>query len=274
LIVVVLVVLALFNFGVPSLTTSQFAESLGSYAKTGIAAERGFYPGPIYDSGFAPEVQDRKIIKNAYLSTEVQRGKFLEADKKLKDVVSSSDSYLLNENVQKYETGVKSYYQGSYSIKVDTKKYDSVVAQLKEIGEVKSFSESSDDVTGSYTNLQTELEAERARLQRYKELFAQAQTTQEKLELSDRIFNQERTIKYLEEALTNINQQITYSSVSVTMTEKQSGYASIAFVKFSELIANLVNSTSGVLSLVTVLLPYAIALWIIVIAVRRIKKRK
>src|SRR3989338_300596 len=49
-------------------------------------ARGGYYPSPIppYDGeDFAPEVKDRKITKNAYLSSEVDRGSFWDADSKI-----------------------------------------------------------------------------------------------------------------------------------------------------------------------------------------------
>lgn len=275
LIVLVLIIVAFFNLGGTTQLGSQFgAPSFGKASTESLVASRGFYPTPINQGGFAPNTQDRKIIKTAYLSSEVERGTFKDADAKLRNIVTSTDSFLLNENVQIIETGIKGYYQGTYEIKVDTKKYDSVSSQLKLIGEVKSFSENANDITGSFTDLKDELAAEQQRLQQYKDLLSQAQSTQEKLDLTDRIFQQERTVKSLEDALNNFDQQITYSTISVTITEKQSGYANIEFVKFSELITNLVDSINSVLSLIFFLIPYAIAVWVIWFIVRIIKRRR
>lgn len=166
------------------------------------------YPSP--DEGFAPEETVRKVVKTSSMSTEVGRGSFYESENKLLGIVKSSGSYLLNQNVNKYGTDRKSYYIGSYQIKVDVKNYDSVVAHLKEIGEVQSFSENSEDVTESYTDLKIEIESEKSRLKRYEAMYAEAKEVADKIELNDRIFDLERSIKYMEDALENIDERVDY----------------------------------------------------------------
>lgn len=226
------------------------------------------YPG----EGFAPEVEERKITTYASLRSEVDRGSFQDAQARMKAIMSASNSIMLSENVDTHDVGRKSYLYGYYTFKVETPKYAAVVAQLKEIGEIKSFNENKQDITQSYTDLQVELDAERARLERYKEMLAQATEVVDKIELSDRIFNQERTIKYLEDALANQDQQVSYSTISVQLQEKRSSYADIAVISFSQLIAALVASFNNLLQLLFVALPYALVLavlWLVVRAVRR-----
>ena len=280
LLVIVLLVFSVFGGGLGSsvggIATYKSAGGYGlTMAESAVAPsyDRGIAP-IYYDEGFAPEVQDRKITKTASLSTEVERGTFSSAQSRLKAIITSSDSYLLNENVNKYDQGRKSYYSGSYQIKIDSSKYDSVVSQIKEIGEIQSFSESADDITGRYTDLSSELQAEKARLQRYREMYNEAESVEDKINLNDRIFNQERTVKYLEDAIKSIDQQVSYSTLYVTISEKRSEYADTTLVKLSQLIRNLVGSFNSLLSLVFSLIPYAIAAILVWVVYRAIKKRK
>ena len=222
----------------------------------GIAASRSYYPS---GGDFAPEVETRKIIKTASLSTQVDRGEFQSSETKLKNIITSSDSFILNENVYKSGTDRRSYYRGSYQLRVEVDKYDSVVSQLKEIGEVQTFSENANDVTGRYVSLEDQLQLEKERLQRYKDMLEDAEDINDKINLNDRIFNQERTIKYLEDAIKNIDQRIDYTTISFSMTEKQSEYANVVVVKFSELWRAFVNSFNNLTKLFFVLIPWVIA---------------
>ena len=239
-------------------------------------ARGGYYPSPIppYDGeDFAPEVKDRKITKNAYLSSEVDRGSFWDADSKIKSIITSTDSFLLNENTYKSgPVGRKSYFTGSYQIRVESKKYDAVISQLREIGEIQSFSENVIDITGQYTSLEDQIADEKLKLAKYKSLVDQAQTVDEKLKLMDRIIQQERTIKYLEDSLKNTDTQVSYSTISINIQEKQSEYADAAIVKISELVKRLLNSINGVLRLVFWILPYALVAGLIWWIVRKVKK--
>lgn len=247
-------------------------ESVLGFADNREGIESTYYPPPSGD--FAPEIEDRKIVKTTRLSTEVKRNTFIDWGNKLKNIISSSESYILNENMNKYGTGRKSYYSGSYQIKVSVDEYDSVISQLKEIGEINSFSENTQDITGTHANLEIQLKAEKERLERYNKMFEEAKAIEEKIELSDRIFNQERTIKSLENSLESIEKRVTYSTVYFTMTEKRSEYYNIVFVKVSELIKNLVGSFNNLIILVFIIIPWIIAIIITRFLWKLLKKKK
>ncbi|MBS3087612.1 DUF4349 domain-containing protein [Candidatus Pacearchaeota archaeon] len=217
-----------------------------------------YYPGASVSGDFAPEIEERKITKTSSLSTEIKRGEFGAAEEKLKNIVTSSGAYLLNERVNRNGEGWKGYFYGSYSLKVDTNKYDSVVAQLKEIGEVQDFNENALDVTGRYENLEVEIGVERTRLARYMEMYTNAKDVKDQIDLNDRIFDQERRIKYLENSLENLDNRIEYSSISFSMTEERSEWTDIALVKLSELVRGFVDSLNVLLHFVFGVIPWVI----------------
>ncbi|MEI8364415.1 MAG: DUF4349 domain-containing protein [archaeon] len=223
---------------------------------------------------FAPGVTDRLITKNASLSSEVKRGTFETSQTKLIDSVTAMDAYLLTKNSNRYgDRKSNQYYSGYYTIKVETKKYSAFVDQLKSIGNVTSFNESTDDVTGNYTNLSSEISAEQEKLTRYKVMFAEATLMEDKITLTDRIAEEQRTIDYLKSALENVNNQVSYSTINVSLTEEQSNYANIAFVKLSDLVRSLVNSSSLVLRIIFFLFPFGV-LALIIWGIVRITRRK
>ena len=280
LLVVVLVVMGLFTFwkaplagfdtfdiGYQKVGGTMMEESIASRSAIGIMP-------PYYGNGdFAPGVTERKITKSASLSNEIRRGEFDNAQARTKSIIKSTDSYLLNENVYIYDTRHQTH-TGSYQIQVETSKYDAVLSQLKEIGEIASFSENAEDITGSYTNLEAELETEKARLVRYKEMLSSASTTTEKIELADRIYDLERRIKYLEDALKNTDLRIEYTAIYFQLTEKPSGYADVVFLSFADLIRNLVNSFNNLLKLVFAAIPYLVALIVVWVGVRIVRRKK
>lgn len=210
----------------------------------------------ISNGGFSPEVEDRKITKTSYLTTESERGGFKKEEGRLKNIISSSGAFLLNERVSRNGEGWRGYYSGYYTIKVDSEKYDSVVSQLKEIGEIQSFSESATDITGNYEDLNVELEAEKQRLERYLDMYDDAVEVEDKINLNDKIFDQERRIKYLESRVNNLDNKIDYSTISFSMTEEKSGWTNITIVKISDLARSLINSLNSLLNLLVFLLPW------------------
>ncbi len=267
LIVLLLAAVLILFMGLPAVETVQqdlLQAGFGERAYGGIVADSkagiGMPSPSYYDQGFAPEESARMITKTASLSAEVERGTFKEAESKLKSIIKTADALLLNENAQKYDygDGRRSYYSGTYTVKVEEGKYEAFVSQLKDIGEVTSFSESADDITEQAVNLESELASEKERLARYKQMLSEATTVEDKIQLSDRIFNQERTIKFLEEQLKTTGERVSYSTVYVTVTEKQSEYVDAVLVKFSELVTKFLNSLNNLLKLMVGLIPYAV----------------
>ena len=168
----------------------------------------------------------------------------------------------------------KSYYSGNYRFKIETSKYDSVVLQLKEIGEIQSFTESMDDITARYTNLQTELDAEKSRLQKFQQMYNSADKISDKIQLADKIYSLEKTIDYLEQSLSNVQKKVDYSTIRVNLQEERSEYANTVLVKFSQLVNAIVDSFNSLLTLIFVVLPYAVALGLIWLIVRVVRKRR
>jgi len=273
LILLVLLVLLFMSSGDVDMFEGTMESFDGGYRSEGMPlALKSFAPSMGGD--FAPEVVERKITKNANLNTEVETGTYKQSEDRLKSIIQSSEAILLNENVKKYKTGYKEYYRGTYQIKVDVEKYDSVIAQLKGIGEVQSFSETANDITAQHENTQIRLETEKARLDRYRKLYAESTRIEDKIQLDDRIFNQERTVKYLEDSLANIDKRVSYSTVHVSITEKRSEYADVVFVKLSQLIRSFVESVNSVLDFMFWLVPWAFFAWIGRVIYMKLKKRK
>lgn len=273
MIVLGLVVLVFISGGSNVLENSfDSAKSLsrgfdGGYAEM---ASDSYYPGSS-GGNFAPEVEERKITKTSSLSTETPRGEFVEDEERLKNIISSSGAYLLNERVNRNGEGWRGYFYGSYSLKVDTSKYEAVVSQLKEIGEVQSFNENMADVTGRYDDLSVELEVEKQRLVRYLEMFDEAEETEYKIDLNDRIFDQERRLAYIESSLENLDNRVDYSSISFSMSEERSDWTDIVLVKISSLVRGFVDSLNMLLGFLFGVLPWAVAGWLVWVVWRKVR---
>lgn len=279
-----LMLIVLFSNGgalrIPFFTSTSIGfaqdEAYGmAYAKGIAAPMMAESARAIIDGGFAPGVQERKITKTATISLEVERGEFQNAETRLKSIVTSSDSILLDENVWKQGTKRKQYRSGAYTIQVQISKYDAVISQLRDIGEVESFQENALDVTERYTNIEVEIAAETERLKRYQSMYEEAARVEDKINLNDRIFEQERRLQYLKDELEHIDERIEYTRVSVALNEKKSEYMDIAFVKLSELVASLVASINSVLHLIFAVLPYMIVAsigWIVYVREKRRKR--
>lgn len=267
-------IILIFIIGFLMLNTGGIS-TFGKMASYDMVAENSLAYGGTrmyQDDGFAPNVEERVITKTASLSTEVERGTYKEEESKLKAILKSSESFLLNENVNQYGREGHKYYSGYYQIKVETQKYDAVLPQIKAIGKVQSFNENAQDITGSYTNAEIELEAEKSRLIKFQEMYEKSDKVTDQIELTDRIFNQERTIKYLEERIENMDNRVDYTTISFSMVEKQSEYANIIWVKFSTLLNTFVDSVNTLFRAVFALFPWFIVFLMGLLIYKKFKK--
>lgn len=261
-----IILLLLLNAG-----SMTFTKQLTGATAPEMAADAGMPQRDIVrEEGFAPDTEQRLITKSSYLDMKVSPGEFESADMDVREVISDLDAYLLNENIQARESGWSEWRTGRYTIKIRTDSYDEAVERLKDIGEVQSFSEDADDITERHEDLSIQLETERQRLQRYQELYESADSAGEKLEITDRIFEQERRVRYLEEALTNVEERVSYSTIRMPVRE-ESPYAGVSLVTFSDLAKELVRSLNNLLQWLVLLLPWTIAAWIVWLIWRRRK---
>jgi hypothetical protein len=274
LLLLIVVLFAMPSFlGVSTSKASFSQDMMGSDSLMAIEESVWSNPSPRhFENDFAPQVEQRKITINSNLELEIERGEFKQKEIQLKSIASSTNSLILYENSRNQGIKTNSYYWGNYQLKVEVDKYGAVLSQIKELGEITSISQNTNDITGSYQNVQIELESEKSRLEKYQTLFDQSKDTNEKLMLTDRIFDQERRIKYLEDSLTRQDKRVDYVTLNVNLVEERSQYSNIVFVKFSDIAKRFVSSFNGLITLIFVLLPYAIVTSIIWIIVRKRKR--
>ena len=273
LVILLITVIFFLNTGFPNTPNPTNAIDFASYTEDAYFPGGATGGGYFIDEGFAPDIEERQITKSASIATEVKRGTFKDSEQKIKDLASETHSFILHENVNKYGLENKEYFQGTYQLKVNTIQYESVISRLKEIGEVSYFSENIDDITARYTDNQINLEIEKNRLQKYNEMYEQATNTEDKIQLIDRIFNQELKIKYLEKSLENIDQKTEYNTIYVTLTEEQSDFSTIVPLTFSEILKKFVQNFNNAVYLIFSAIPWIVLIALIWFVGKKVKKK-
>ena len=266
---IVLIAIPFFSGGV----SRSFGSMQESYAMNdmGYGAPMMKASSMYYGGDFAPEVEERKITKNAHMSLEIERDNFEQQVSQLKTLLEGKEALLLNENIRVNKYGDSEYRTADFTIKVPVASYDSLISEMLSLGDKNSFNENSNDITASFENAEIELGVEQEKLRRYQELYDASKDTEDKITLTDRIFQQERTIKYLQERIDNLDKKVDYSTVSLSLVEEKSNYAFIDFIDLSEIADTSVKSLNNMIILVLKILPYAI---LILIGLLIAKKRK
>ena len=263
------VIILIINSGADLVNISK---SVG-YGGATYNEEQGIVSSDYFGNNFEPEVTERIFVKTVSSSLEIKRGRFDSAIILLKNQISDAEGLVLNENINSIGEGITKRRIGYYSIRIPEDEYPSFISDVKTLGKVESFSENLEDITGAYISLSDTLELEKEKLERYEQLYKESSSLEDKLSLTDRIFQQERTIKYLEELIENKGQQIEYVTVTVSLNEKQSSLIGISFVTLGAILKNFINSLNKLILLVVWILPWALIILIGRIIWKAVKKK-
>jgi Domain of unknown function (DUF4349) len=138
-----------------------------------------------------PQVQDRKIVRNAMLELQVEN--VVEAVQQIDDIAAASGGFVSSSNVfvdsdENGDSRVQRTQTASVTIRVPADAYSSVMGQLRGIAK-ETVSETSDasEVTEEYTDLQARQRNLEATEARYLDLLSKAASIDEILTVQDRL---------------------------------------------------------------------------------------
>ena len=205
-------------------------------------------------SSLAPDVIDRVLIKTASMSHTVTE--FDIAQDKLNEIIAATSSILVRQNVfTQYDT----YRTGTYTVSVPTDKYDEAISQLKQLGDLNFFTEHAHDITGSFIRLRDLLESEKHKLETFERMQENAVSIDEKLRLTDRIFEQQNRIRSLEHQIANQGDRVEFSQIDITLNERRPRHAQVVFATFSDLWSSFKASVNALLYFIAYVFPFLIA---------------
>jgi Domain of unknown function (DUF4349) len=153
-------------------------------------------------------------------------------------------------------------YSSTYSLKIRSKadQFDALVNSLLTMGNgavIKHKNINARDVTMEYIDTESRMKSGKAYVERYKHLLAKAHSIKDILELENIIQQKQAEIESYEGRLKYMNDQIAYSTLSLTLTQKHEYYAEETKIHFGQKLVNAVKQgfdvlLSIVLSLVTI----------------------
>jgi len=155
-----------------------------------------------------------KLIKNGVIEFEVTD---LESAKSRVDtLLEQVEGYYENEQYNSYGNRV-SY---SLDLRIPSERFDKLIDHIESgAGELKSKNITTKDVTGEYVDLNIRLDNNLSYLSQYKEILKRAQSVKEILEVQDKIRRIEEEIDSKKGRLEYLNDQVSYSTLHLTLTE-------------------------------------------------------
>jgi hypothetical protein len=265
IILVILAVLVL-SFGCTGLANDAgTAISGGGMASVG-GRDIAMAPSPDYK--YAPEstgttVQDAMVIKTGSATIDVPEKALAERYDALKALASGYGGEVFSSSYYESESGKTQYV----TVRINSKDFDAFTNRLNEIGTVKSFSSSTEDVTQQYIDVTAKLDNLEASRDRLMALYNTTANLSDIISLEREISNVQYQIDSATQQKQYYERQTSKASVSITLEEPKpvvdkgilDPIGQLANMFFGGLVASLIVIVAGA----GFLLPIAIVLVII-----------
>ncbi len=199
-----------YDYGYDGYTTESYTEE---------AAGEGGSAAEIVDDSAAEVNQGRKLIRTVNMDVETKE--FEQAVSTVKQQVNALGGYV--ENMDTYNgSGYSDYYRSRYTnltIRIPKDKADTFLEEVSDLCNVVSRSESMEDVTLTYVDLESHRNALRSEQDRLLELMEQAETIEDLITIEDRLTQVRYQLESMESQLRTYDNKIDYSTVYLNISE-------------------------------------------------------
>jgi len=166
-------------------------------------------------AGDISQSQDQKIIKNSYITLQVNDTR--ETIVRIESIAKSSKGFIQDSNISESYDGTM---RGYITIKIPENKFESTIAKIRTEGlKVIEESTNTQDVTEEYTDLQARLKVAKEQELAYINLLAKADGVSELLEVQRELSNVRTKIESLEGQIQYLSNRTSYSTISVSTEE-------------------------------------------------------
>lgn len=267
-----------FGYNMPSMRIPSSGSYESNMAMKGLPAVGGGMGGGVDYYGEAPpapEVKDRMVVKNSYLSLQVK--KVNESIKQINDYTTSIGGYMVDSDLSSPEEAPS----GHITIRIPQEKMDEALSHFRSLA-VKVVSEQLEgyDVTDEYVDIEAKLTTLLANQKRFKEIMEKAEKVEEILKVQQQIFDLQDQIDRLHGRQNYMKQTAKMAKVTIYLSTDEFAlpYApSDSFrpeVIFKTAVRSLIKTIQKLSSLIIWIVVYT-PIWLpILILILYIRKRR
>jgi hypothetical protein len=244
----------------PSSTSQDMSNGrLQSESKMAYAGDASSLPMPSgapSQSGLGISAIETKIIKTAYLTTEVKD--VPGSVETLKNLASQKGGYLSSTSIQK---NYNNRLSGTVILRVPAAEFENTLTGVKAIGTVKSVSTQGQDVTEEYVDLQAQKISYQNQLAQYNEIMKKAVKVEDVITVQQQIDRVQTELNRLEGRLKYLDSRIDLSTITVNLQEPEpvGGETGHNFIStINEGIAGFFGMIDAIIIILFTLLPLII----------------
>lgn len=224
-------------------------------------------------------VDNKKLIVTGHISIETLD--FDELIANLNKNVAEYGGYIQNSsiNTNRYET--RNY---DATIRIPADKYEEFLNKTKEVGNVTWYSESIDDITDTYIDLQARLNSLKTEESKVLEFYDKAENLDELMSVENRLTDIRYEIDSIETRIKNYDLLINYSTLNISVyetkayTKTNDNFVSRLSLSFRNGFTNFVNSIENfaldiVYNIWSIVL-VAIIVVVVIVVIKKVKKNR
>lgn len=239
-------------------------------------------PG-IYDnaqSSGAPQSENRKWIVTVNITAETEDMDTLLSQ--LEAQIGAMEGYVENQNIHNGSaySGYRRYRNADLTIRIPADRVDEFVKQVDGISNIVSSGQNRVDVTLTYADIESRLNALRAEEARLLELMAQAENMTDLLQIEGRLTDVRYQLESAASQLKLYDNQVDYATVNLSISEVQEYTPTAEKSIWQRISEGFVRSLKGLWNMlvelfvfVLVASPYLVVIAGILVLVIRLRKR-
>ena len=193
-------------------SVNEAASADVAYDSAAGAADSTLVPEELPD---ATDETAQKIIYNADIRMESTD--FNAARDSLLAAVDANNAWMEYSGLSGSEKDHDRY--AYYTVRVPVENYRTFLADVGEAGSVLDMSETAENITSSYIDVQARLSALETQRDRLNALADQAETTADLLEIESQLSDVQYQLENYTRQLKNMDQQVSYSTVDIRLSE-------------------------------------------------------
>ncbi len=160
----------------------------------------------------------RFLVQTGEMTLYVAKGEVPSAAGKVTVLTDALRGYVLQSYVMSGLDGQKP--SATITVRVPAQNFQEAIRRMGQLGEVKALQTGAEDVTGKYVDLNARLAHYRAVERRLLTFLANATSINQALAIQQRIDSTQLTVEELAGQVKAMREQITYGTLSVSITEK------------------------------------------------------
>ena len=226
----------------------------------------------------------RKIINTGYISINVNS--FDETSQLVKTYMEQNNGYVeRSDQYADYDSQTNTYKgkSGNITVRIESTKFSDTMSYIETLGTVTNQSETVNDITNNYVDAQSRLEVKEQEKERLTELLDSAENIGDIISIESRLTEVISDIESYQAQLNSYDDVVDYSSINISITEKndesiipaKTDFVDKAAYNFKNSARTLFSGFEGIVLLVIKLwAPLAVVLVVAVATVVFIKTKK